>query len=132
MGAAIDEAFNDRLAVTLVAARASGEPLVAAATGHSEGGDELPQHLLPHSTTRRPYSRFVPPAPALPPDQVQQFLTRQSRSGMPLRKAQPRMRQGQLQLEIVSKGRFDKSEPTIHRGEDLDVPTYIRRGVPLN
>jgi cell division protein FtsZ len=42
------------------------------------------------------------------------------------------MRQGQLQLEIVSKGRFDKSEPTIHRGEDLDVPTYIRRGVPLN
>ena len=132
MGAAIDEAFNDRLAVTLVAARASGEPLVAAATGHSEGGDELPQHLLPHSTTRRPGSRFVPPAPALPPDQVQQLLTRQSRSGMLLRKAQPRMRQGQLQLEIVSKGRFDKSEPTIHRGEDLDVPTYIRRGVPLN
>jgi len=35
-------------------------------------------------------------------------------------------------LEIVSKGRFDKSEPTIHKGEDLDVPTYIRRGVALN
>jgi hypothetical protein len=42
------------------------------------------------------------------------------------------MRQGDLPLDIVSKGRFDKSEPTIHRGEDLDVPTYIRRGICLN
>jgi cell division protein FtsZ len=42
------------------------------------------------------------------------------------------MRQGQLQLDIISKGRFDKSEPTIHKGEDLDVPTFIRRGVALN
>jgi cell division protein FtsZ len=42
------------------------------------------------------------------------------------------MRQGMLPLEIVSKGRFEKSEPTIYHGEDLDVPTYIRRGVPLN
>ena len=42
------------------------------------------------------------------------------------------MTQGQLPLTIVSRGRFDKSEPTIHKGEDLDIPTYIRRGVPLN
>ena len=40
--------------------------------------------------------------------------------------------QTQLPLTIVSKGRFDKSEPTIHQGEDLDVPTYLRRGVALN
>ncbi len=54
-------------------------------------------------------------------------------SGMPRRRrANSKMRQGQLPLEIVSKGRFDKSEPTIHKGEDLDVPTYIRRGVSLN
>jgi hypothetical protein len=37
-----------------------------------------------------------------------------------------------LPLEIVSKGRFEKSEPTIHKGEDLDQPTYIRRGAILN
>jgi hypothetical protein len=42
------------------------------------------------------------------------------------------MRQGNLPLEIVSKGRFDKTEPTVHTGEDLDLPTYIRRGVALN
>ena len=51
----------------------------------------------------------------------------------------PRVRKGpakpvqtQLPLTIVSKGRFDKSEPTKHNGEDLDVPTFLRRGVPLN
>jgi hypothetical protein len=27
---------------------------------------------------------------------------------------------------------FDKTEATIHNGEDLDIPTYIRRGVSLN
>ena len=26
----------------------------------------------------------------------------------------------------------EKSEPTIYHGQDLDVPTYIRRGVALN
>jgi cell division protein FtsZ len=40
--------------------------------------------------------------------------------------------QSQLPLTIVSKGRFDKSEPTIHEGEDLDVPTYLRRGMAMN
>jgi cell division protein FtsZ len=44
----------------------------------------------------------------------------------------PRMRQGQLELDMINKGRFEKSEPTIHKGEDLDVPTFIRRGVVLN
>jgi len=42
------------------------------------------------------------------------------------------MKQGQLPLEIVSRGRFEESEPTIYHGQDLDVPTYIRRGVALN
>jgi cell division protein FtsZ len=62
------------------------------------------------------------------PEKVEQLVAKQTRS----RKAASKMRQGQLPLEIVSKGRFDKSEPTIHKGEDLDVPTYIRRGVSLN
>ncbi len=47
-------------------------------------------------------------------------------------RSDPKMRQAQLPLAIISKGRFDKSEPTIHKGEDLDIPTYVRRGVALN
>ena len=78
----------------------------------------------------RPASRFVPPPPELDPDKKAQLLAQQN--GKTYRASKSKMRQGMLPLEIVSKGRFEKSEPTIHHGEDLDVPTYIRRGVPLN
>ena len=74
----------------------------------------------------------MPPAPTLGSEQVQQLLARQGRGGSRQRKSQSKMLQSQLPLDIVSKGRFDKSQPTIHKGEDLDLPTYIRRGVALN
>ena len=32
-----------------------------------------------------------------------------------------------LPFEPVSRGRFDKSEPTIVDGQDLDVPTFLRK-----
>ncbi|HVV72130.1 MAG TPA: hypothetical protein VHI52_11640, partial [Verrucomicrobiae bacterium] len=67
-----------------------------------------------------------------PPDQVQQMLARQGSGKSRARKVLPKFRQTHLPLDIISKGRFDKSEPTIHKGEDLDGPTYIRRGVSLN
>ena len=47
------------------------------------------------------------------------------------RPASPAAKQEQLALEMVSRGRFEKSPPTIHKGEDLDVPTYIRRNITL-
>lgn len=36
-------------------------------------------------------------------------------------------RQQMLQLEPLSKGRFAKTEPTIVDGEDMDVPTFLRK-----
>jgi cell division protein FtsZ len=131
MGAAVDEAFRERLAVTLIVARRTPEAPPEAAESAS-GPEQLAAQLLSSAPSARPGSRFVPPAPTLPPDQVQNLLARQG--GRPARGRQnpSRMQQSQLPLEIISKGRFDKSEPTIHKGEDLDVPTYVRRGVALN
>jgi cell division protein FtsZ len=34
-----------------------------------------------------------------------------------------------LQFEPVTRGRFEKSEPTIVEGQDLDIPTYLRKNV---
>ncbi|HZR20207.1 MAG TPA: cell division protein FtsZ [Verrucomicrobiae bacterium] len=127
MGACVDERLADKLAVTLICNR-KGE-CEPTPRGQSE---ELRAQLLSPGSPTKPGSRFLPPAPTLPPEQVQQLLSKQAKVRGATRRNSTKMRQGQLPLEIVSKGRFDKSEPTIHRGEDLDVPTYIRRGVPLN
>jgi len=48
------------------------------------------------------------------------------------RKKAIKMVQGQLPLEIISRGRFEKIEPTIRFGQDLDVPTYLRRNLVFN
>ncbi len=137
MGAAIDEAYRERLAITLIAVRrgeahvekeTSPEPEREQAHSEARGSDDLSSHLLNQENGTRPHSRFVPPAPSMPQEKMEQLAARQTRS----RKNSSKMRQGTLPLEIISKGRFDKSEPTIHKGEDLDVPTYIRRGVALN
>jgi cell division protein FtsZ len=125
VGACVEESFGERLAVTLIAVN---RPEQAAPARR----EELGAQLLPKEASAKPNSRFLPPPPSLGPDQVQDFLSRRGPGrGVPRRNAS-KMRQGQLPLDIVSKGRFDKSEPTIYKGEDLDVPTYIRRGVPLN
>jgi cell division protein FtsZ len=39
--------------------------------------------------------------------------------------------QGVLDLGSYQRGRFDKSEPTIVAGEDLDIPTFLRKGIKL-
>jgi cell division protein FtsZ len=131
MGAAIDEAFRERLAVTLIAGQKRAATPDSETTSKGRG-EELDTQLLTRGTSERPGSRFVPPAPTLPPEEMQRMLETQGGRGVRGAKGMSKMRQSQLPLEIVSKGRFDKSEPTIHKGEDLDVPTYIRRGIALN
>ncbi len=46
--------------------------------------------------------------------------------------AKPKQTQGALNLTAAQRGRFDKSEPTIVEGEDLDTPTYLRLGIKLS
>jgi cell division protein FtsZ len=126
-GAAIDEAFAGRLSVTLIASRRRQEEeslLLAAAPA-----DKLEAaQFLDTADQERPASRFVPPPPALSDEKRAHIMRVQ---GGRSRKKLSRL-QRELPLEIIFKGRFEKSEPTIRHGEDLDVPTYIRRGVPLN
>jgi cell division protein FtsZ len=136
MGAGIDEAFRDRLTVTIVAARQT-ESLPARAgideSLHADAAqprENMDDRLVDRPEVPRSGSRFVPPPPSLSPDKMEQIAARQT--GSRPRRASSKLRQTTLPLEIISKGRFDKSEPTIYKGEDLDVPTYIRRGIALN
>jgi cell division protein FtsZ len=127
MGAAVDADMKNKLSVTLIAANnSSGKNETAAteqmvsqiATERSSGGPPASQD----------FSHRADKPSALQLHQREQTITRHSRA----RKGDSKMRQTQLPLAIISKGRFDKSEPTIHKGEDLDIPTYYRRGEVLN
>ena len=116
MGAAVDAALKEKLCVTVIAAKQSATGATAAAATPAV------------SEPVRLSGRGGQPAPAVPPHRelvLGRGVTRPRRAGA-------KLVQSQLPLTIVSKGRFDKSEPTLHHGEDLDVPTFIRRGVPMN
>lgn len=140
MGAGIASELGDTLslAVLLTPARvASSRTQSGAENGNADlaprsQATSSGMQLLENDSGTRRNSRFLPPPPALPPEKMEQLLKQQARSAGRSRKNQASFRQTQLPLEILSKGRFDKSEPTIHKGEDLDVPTYIRRGMALN
>jgi cell division protein FtsZ len=49
----------------------------------------------------------------------------------PAEKSGTPAKQEVLQFEPVTRGRFEKSEPTIVEGEDLDVPTYLRKNIKV-
>ncbi len=49
---------------------------------------------------------------------------------MAARKAKENV-QEQMRFEPVNRGRFEKTDPTIVDGEDLDVPTFMRQGVSI-
>jgi cell division protein FtsZ len=120
MGAAVDAELKNRLSVTVIAARRGA---VAPTAGDPVGSTDL-RSVAVRSETRCPSS-----SPSMNLNQREQLLARHE--GRP-RRTGSKMRQEQLPLAIISKGRFDKSEPTVHKGEDLDIPTFVRRGVALN
>jgi cell division protein FtsZ len=134
LGAAVDEQFAGRLSITLIASSHSQDIMPATAPPVVLGPEKAAptQAAMPEfvstTETERPPSRYVGPPPALTEEKREQLL--KGRPGYSRKKLSRLQRE--LPLEIVFKGRFEKSEPTIRQGEDLDVPTYIRRGVPLN
>jgi cell division protein FtsZ len=133
LSAAVEPSMGERLSLTFIGTRRSVDPRCAApatpggdAVGSvlNEGGDPIESSFMKRAGfQKRPRSRFTPPAPELTPEQRLQLVRQGART---------RLRQAMLPLEVVSKGRFEKSEPTVYRGEDLDVPTFVRRGVVLN
>jgi cell division protein FtsZ len=79
-----------------------------------------------------PASVPVPQAVVNPPkaaqDMVQPHLL--DVPATPVEKtSHPKVQQPLLPLDPITRGRFDKIEPTIVEGEDLDVPTFLRRKI---
>ena len=76
------------------------------------------------------------PQPSMPHKPEPRLITPQS-NPVPMKEGKPspeknvQAKQEVLQFEPVTRGRFEKSEPTIVEGEDLDVPTYLRKKIKV-
>jgi cell division protein FtsZ len=69
------------------------------------------------------------PVPAMNTPQEKSFPWKEEKT--PAEKSATPAKQEVLQFEPVTRGRFEKSEPTIIEGEDLDVPTYLRKHIKV-
>jgi len=131
MGAAIDEAYRGKLSVTVIAA-ASILPrrVVAQATAAKPAVPHIAVETMAPRATSKPASVS---APAVPIASTPKAAVEEAPKPEPVvaQKSSAKPKQETLPLEGVSRGRFDKSEPTLYNGEDLDVPTFLRRSVSL-
>ena len=95
-------------------------PREAAAESHFAEAEIEPEIArAPQPTT----PRIIPPKkkPLIAPKVEAENLKRE--------KAAAAAKQEVLQFEPLTRGRFEKSEPTIVEGQDLDVPTFLRKNV---
>lgn len=107
--------------VTIYLSSVFGEERPAPVTSSSARGEaKIPaaKSLLPEEPKTPPPSSKTAPRVAAP------LIKKTVQAG--------KQTQGTLDLDTHQRGRFEKSEPTIVAGEDLDVPTFLRKGIKLS
>ena len=97
----------------------------------SPAGDLIPfQQPAPEETPPPPL-----PSPAIKKPVAMPRLIVPKKKPLPVKEPKPakekqaQAKQEVLQFEPVTRGRFEKSEPTIVEGQDLDVPTFLRKNI---
>ena len=68
------------------------------------------------------------PAPRLIPPKKKPVAEKETK---PPKEKYIQAKQEVLQFEPVTRGRFEKSEPTIVEGQDLDIPTFLRKNIKV-
>jgi cell division protein FtsZ len=89
------------------------------------GADPSPAHETAEAPEPEPLPEPAPVRHVPPPRPAAQ----QPQPHSATKPAPPKIKQETLQFEPVARGRFEKIEPTIVEGEDLDVPTFLRLNV---
>ncbi len=137
LGVATQTGTADPVCVTILANFAArGEsrapaPVAAPAVrprfgeGEDSAAPVAAEPVLPVVAQEDPRPLFPEPEPELPAIAAR-HTPREHKPAPKPAPASPKVKQETLQFESVARGRFEKSEPTIVEGEDLDVPTFLR------
>ena len=110
------------------------EPVAAMAEEEPVFADELIQVEEPASEIVPEAAVYLTEEPVLKePAQPRVILPKKKpapfKEPRPIEEKKPHAKQEVLQFEPVTRGRFEKSEPTIVEGQDLDIPTFLRKNV---
>jgi cell division protein FtsZ len=159
-GAVVDGKLGDRLTVTIISSLAADEDLISESRDGATLSNVFAQPVREQHQHPPPQIHIEPEAAMEPvaheesisfeqPVAAQATPAAESMPGeseplpvTPHKKAVPHTdekgaaksvpaKQEILQFEPVTRGRFEKSEPTIVEGEDLDVPTYLRKNIKV-
>jgi len=147
-GTSVEPALAGAIVVTVVATVGGSAPLPEAPSrggvGFDMGEGSMPLDNESRVIGDRPGGEYiglggslggrssaglVPPAPDLTPEQREQLGGRHGTRNTTKKK---KVVQSTFNFDLVSRGRFEKTEATVLNGQDLDVPTFIRRGTALN
>ena len=103
------------------------EPEIAA-SAQPAPGDLIPfeQPVAAEPPPPSPAPSIKKPAPRLIPPKKKPVLEKEVK---PAKEKYVQAKQEVLQFEPVTRGRFEKSEPTIVEGQDLDIPTFMRKNI---
>jgi cell division protein FtsZ len=77
----------------------------------------------PKPSIKKPAPRLIPPK--------KKTIVEQQPEAKPADKQKVYAKQEMMQFEPVTRGRFEKSEPTIVEGQDLDIPTFLRKNIKV-
>jgi cell division protein FtsZ len=81
----------------------------------------------PGPLAQEPEESFIEEAPPQPRVILPKKKPMPFKEPKPVVEKKPLAKQEVMQFEPVTRGRFEKSEPTIVEGQDLDVPTFLRK-----
>jgi len=157
--AVVDGKLGDRLAVTIISSLAADEDLISESRDGATLSNVFAQppvreqhpppqiHIEPEAAMEpvaheesisfeQPVAAQATPAAESMPGESEPLPVTPRKKAVPhtdekaAAKSVP-AKQEILQFEPVTRGRFEKSEPTIVEGEDLDVPTYLRKNIKV-
>jgi cell division protein FtsZ len=124
MGAAIDEALQGRVEICVMGTTDVGGRNYArrpvAAPVSAERATKTPQTTIP-AVENRPAAAVSGPAP-------------KSRSSRTVAQPGEKPQQEEFGFQgepVENRGAFDKSDRNLFEGQDLDVPTYMRKGIKV-
>ena len=119
MGAVIDEGMQNRVEVCVL--------------GTSDmGGRSVPARRPVPTRTKSPIPRSEGPPPAAAPASAIAAVQSELISAPATRTTADKTAQDEFGFgEVESRGHFEKTDRNLFDGQDLDVPTYLRKGIKI-